>query len=366
MGKGGTADILVVGAGIFGLATALACADRGLSVIVADQEGPGAGASGGPVGALSPHPPERWSAKRAFQLRTLLAAEDYWTTVAARGGVDPGFGRVGRIIPLTTPAARGLAEARAVEAARLWPGALWQVRDAAPGWLAGDAAPEGVVWETLSARIDPRRAIAALAAALSARGGEIRAGWRALAVEAGGVRFDRGAISAGAVVLAAGMGGFDLAAPVLGRLGTGVKGQAALLGGGVAGRPMLYADGLYIVPHADGTVAVGATSEADWTDATGTDAALDALVRRARALCPDLAPVLARWAGVRPRGPRPDPMLGPVPGWEGVFVANGGFRTGLGLAPAVGPAVAAMIAGETPDLPPGFLLGDHLAARRGI
>ncbi|MER2509538.1 MAG: FAD-dependent oxidoreductase, partial [Amaricoccus sp.] len=56
MGKGGSAEVLVIGAGIFGLATALACARRGMSVIVADRAEPGAGASGGPVGALSPHP----------------------------------------------------------------------------------------------------------------------------------------------------------------------------------------------------------------------------------------------------------------------------------------------------------------------
>lgn len=365
MGKGATADILVIGAGIFGLAAALACAGRGLSVIVADQAEPGAGASGGPVGALSPHPPERWSVKRAFQLETLLAAEGYWARVAALGGLDPGFGRVGRVIPLATPAARALAEARAAEARGLWRGALWQVRDAAPPWLAPGAAPEGVVWETLSARLNPRNAIRALSAAVRARGGEIRSGWRARAIAADGAAFDQGRVGAGAVVIAAGMGGFDLMAPVLGRLGKGVKGQAALLAGGVPGRPMLYADGLYVVPHADGTVAVGATSEADWTG-EATDAALEALIERARALCPDLGSVLARWAGVRPRGPRPDPMVGPLPGFDRVFVANGGFRTGFGLAPAVGAAVAALVAGETPVLPPGFLLTDHLAARRDI
>ncbi|WP_299134567.1 FAD-dependent oxidoreductase [uncultured Amaricoccus sp.] len=366
MGKGGSAEVLVIGAGIFGLATALACARRGMSVIVADRAEPGAGASGGPVGALSPHPPERWSAKRAFQLETLLAAEGYWASVAALGGLDPEYGRIGRVIPLATPEARALAEARAVEARALWRGARWTVR-AAPPWLATGAAPEGVVWETLSARLNPRRAIAALVAALRALGGETRPGWRALSAEESGATFDRGRIAAGTVVIAAGLGGFDLTAPGLGRLGKGVKGQAALLaGGGAPGRPMLYADGLYIVPHADGTVAVGATSEADWTDASATDAALDALMDRARALRPDLGPVLARWAGVRPRGPRPDPMLGPLPGQRRVFVANGGFRTGFGLAPAVGAAMAAMIAGEEPMLPPGFRLTDHLAARRDM
>lgn len=52
-------DVLVVGAGIFGLSCAWACIERGLSVVVAERAAPGAGASGGPVGALAPHLPER-------------------------------------------------------------------------------------------------------------------------------------------------------------------------------------------------------------------------------------------------------------------------------------------------------------------
>ena len=59
-------------------------------------------------------------------------------------------------------------------------------------------------------------------------------------------------------------------------------------------------------------------------------------------------------------------MVGHLPGFDRVFVANGGFRTGFGVAPAVGAAIAALVAGERPVLPPGFLLTDHLAARRDI
>jgi glycine oxidase len=44
-------------------------------------------------------------------------------------------------------------------------------------------------------------------------------------------------------------------------IGAGVKGQAAVLQCDLSGMPQVYADGLHIVPHADGTVAVGSTSE---------------------------------------------------------------------------------------------------------
>ncbi|HIF77741.1 MAG TPA: FAD-binding oxidoreductase, partial [Sulfitobacter sp.] len=61
-------DVTVRGAGIFGLSVAWACALRGASVQVVDPAGPAAGASGGIVGALAPHVPENWNAKKAFQL----------------------------------------------------------------------------------------------------------------------------------------------------------------------------------------------------------------------------------------------------------------------------------------------------------
>jgi glycine/D-amino acid oxidase-like deaminating enzyme len=366
MGKTPDADVLVVGAGIFGLACARACLARGLSVVVADRDNPGAAASGGLVGALSPHPPERWNRKKAFQRDALQTAEAWWQAVANEGSTDPGFRRCGRLIPLATPAARDLALARAEGALRHWPEARWTLvaPDHLPDWLDPAAAPFGAVWETLSARLHPRRAVAALAAAVTARGCTIRTGWQAEEVAGACVRFDRGTLTARTVVLAAGTGAFPLIAGLTGRaLGQGVKGQAALLAADASDRPMIYTDGLYVVPHGDGTVAVGSTSETAFADPDATDARLDALIDRARRVSPALraAPVLERWAGLRPRAPRPDPMLGPLPGHPHVLAATGGFKTGFGLAPAVGAAIAAMVAGQTPPLPPGFTIAEHLA-----
>lgn len=356
-------DILVVGAGIFGLSCAWACARRGHRVLVIDRAMPGGGSSGGPVGALAPHPPERWNAKKALQLATLLGAEAHWAEIAAAGGGDPGYGRIGRRVPLMTPSQRRQAEAQAAEAARLWPAPLrWDVVD--------EGGPEGSVRETLSARLNPKRAIAALVAALAARGVEVRAGWQALEVGDGSVRCAQGMVEAGAVILATGADGMAPLARLIGRDpgGQAVKGQAALLAGRLAG-PMITATvpggSLYIVPHADGRVAVGSTSEARWDNPTATDAGLEALLHQARALCPALgaAPVVARWAGLRPRGALPEPMLGRLPGFERLFVANAGFRTGFGLAPAVGAILAEMVEGRAPELPPGFHIEDHLDAR---
>jgi len=71
-------DVTVLGAGIFGLATAWACAARGAKVQVIDPNGIGAGSSSGVVGALAPHVPEQWNAKKQFQFEALDGAAAFW------------------------------------------------------------------------------------------------------------------------------------------------------------------------------------------------------------------------------------------------------------------------------------------------
>lgn len=93
-------EITVRGAGIFGLSIAWALTRRGASVQVVDPYGAGSGSSGGLVGALAPHVPENWNDKKAFQLDSLLMAEAFWTEIQSAGGVDPGYGRTGRLQPI--------------------------------------------------------------------------------------------------------------------------------------------------------------------------------------------------------------------------------------------------------------------------
>ncbi len=311
------ADVTVRGAGIMGLACAFACAARGARVRVIDPYGVGAGASGGLVGALSPHAPDeaRWDEAKALQVQSLVEAERFWSEVRSAGGVEPGYARTGRLMPL--PDDRAVAAAREREAAArvLWPAPFaWEVAGADPAaW--GPVSPSGL-WarDSLAARVDPRRALAALAAAVRAKGG---------AVVAEGPE-------EGAVVEATGAAGL-----VSRGMGGGVKGQAARLARpGVEACPQVYAGGLYVVPHADGTVAVGSTSEKAFADPGSTDAQLDAVVARARALVPALAgaPAVERWAGLRPRAEDGGPVLGRI-GAGGPILANGGFRTGFGMAP---------------------------------
>ena len=330
-----TADMTVMGAGIFGLSVAYACARRGAFVRVIDPHGVAAGSSGGVVGALAPHVPENWNSKKAFQFESLMMAAPFWAGVEALTGADVGYARSGRLQPLADARAVALARARAGTAAELWEGqAVWEVIPAGDvAWMP--PSPTGlVVRDTLSGLIHPRRATRALADAVVALGGEV--------VPVGP--------EDGAVVWATGWHGVQEIG------GTGVKGQAALLRYDAAGQPQLFADALHIIPHADGTVAVGSTSERDFDDPAAVDAGLDDVLARALAAFPVLAgaEVVERWAGVRPRSRSRAPVLGPHPTRPGQFIANGGFKIGFGMTPKVGEVMADLVLEGRDTVPEGF------------
>ncbi|MEM8730528.1 MAG: FAD-binding oxidoreductase [Pseudomonadota bacterium] len=346
-------EVTIRGAGIFGLSIAWACVQRGARVAVVDPTGPGTGASGGVVGALAPHVPENWNTKKAFQFESLLAAEAFWSQVEATGGVSSGYGRTGRVQPVPDAASLPLARARAENANELWQGhAVWEVlpvetAGATSGWGLSPASG-WLIRDTLSARLHPARAMASLVAALTERGVPIHAE----------------APDQGAVVWATGTEGLAHLSETLGRaIGQGIKGQAAVLDADLPpDAPQLFVDGLHLVPHHDGRVAIGSTSERDFEAPFATDDLLEPLIAAARDAVPMLAeaPVLQRWAGLRPRARSRAPLLDVWPDRPGHFIANGGFKIGFGMAPKVAQVMADLILDGRDGIPEAFRLSASL------
>ena len=321
------ADVTVRGAGVFGLCVAWTCIQRGAHVQLIDPNGAGAGASGGVVGAFAPHVPDQWNAKKQFQFEALLMASGFWSGVSTASGLSTGYRRSGRIQPINE-AVVDLARRRAVAAEVNWKGlADWQVGQGPWGWQIRD---------TLSAQIHPRLAVAALAKALEKRG----------------VMVQRDGEDQGQIVHATGWHGL-----VAGGFGGGEKGQAVLLDLDRRAQPQLFADGLHIISHDDGTTAIGSTSEREFDDPTGVDGQCDDLIARAAMILSDLADarVLERWAGVRPRTKNRAPLLGPWPTRPGHFIANGGYKIGFGIAPKVGQLIADLVLEGRDEIPKMFL-----------
>ncbi len=197
--------------------------------------------------------------------------------------------------------------------------------------------------------MNPTRLVQGLARAAEAQGAVIRQETAALGLlrrahRVTGVRLAGETLSADSVVLAAG--------PWTKRLGAAlgvslpvkpVRGQMLALGGGPPPvRHMIWGPKGYVVPKPNGFVFVGATVEEVGYRKGTTARGLASLRRMANALVPALSygTHVDAWAALRPGSPDNLPILGAVPGWDGLWVASGHFRNGILLAPITGRLMA--------------------------
>lgn len=372
-------DVLIAGGGIMGLWAALEADRAGLSTLLIDAGALASGASGGLLGALMPHMPDRWNDKKQLQFDALLSLEGEIAALEAETGLSAGYRRASRLIPLPKPHLRKIAERHQAEAANNWSQQgvrfSWNVLDASPhpDWPNSDMAEAGLVSDTFAARVSPRGLTALLIARLrrsprvTFREGVALA---AIHTERGRVTLSDGSlVGFGHLIVAAGHASFPLLSslgPALARpLGQAVKGQAALLAAPSVSSelPLLYLDGLYIVPHEGGLVAIGSTSEDRFDAPHSTDGQLESLISRAMELAPRLAgaAVVERWAGLRPKAIDRDPMVGPHPSAERVIALTGGFKVSFGLAHVLARAAVGTIVGREAGLPESFSTAHHVA-----
>lgn len=375
-------ELLIVGGGIMGLWAGVMAERAGIKTVLVERDRFGAGASGGVLGALMPYMPDKWDDKKQLQFASLCRLEDEVESLEEQTGLSVGYRRSGRIIPLPKPHLRTIALRHEQDALLSWQTEtrrfFWRVKDSSgiAGWPADDATGSGVILDTLAARLDPRAMIAALAAFLrQSRHVRLMEGRRIerLDPRTGTALFADGeTLKFGACVLAAGTGSFGLLDTLhdnaMPTSGTAVKGQAALLRADVdPALPVIFFDGIYIVPHENGLVAVGSTSENSFTDPVSTDGKLDDLLVRARRIAPVLAdaPVVERWAGLRPKPASRDPMVGVHPEHHNLHILTGGFKISFGIAHRLAESVIGGILGKTdPELPASFVAANHIAALR--
>ncbi|MEM5501427.1 FAD-binding oxidoreductase [Ahrensia kielensis] len=364
-------DIAIIGGGIVGLWTAYYAALSGQNILLIDKDELGHGASYGLLGALMPHQPINWNDKKQFQLDGLTTLPDQIANLQARSEVDCGYFRCGRIMPIGNEAKRKQSTTWAQGAKEHWVSPFdWTVHDKNPadGWL-NDIGPHGYNSDDLSARINPRALVKALTVMMGTFSNvTILTHTRVHAVENTGAMTlnDDTKIHPAKTIITAGFESFDLLQPLTEKkLGWGVKGQAALLKPAQeinVASPILYDGGTYVIAHENGNVAIGSTSEREFTDAAQTDEKLDAVIAKAKAICPMLenAQVIERWAGIRPRAAGRDPLIGMLPDTPDIIVATGGFKITLAIAHIMARCALSAAAGQIDAIPESFQVKAHL------
>lgn len=372
-------DVLVVGGGIIGCWTAYKAGKRGLKTLLIDQDQIGAGASGGVLGALMPHMPERWDGKKQFQFEALHALPDEIKLLEDETSLSCGYYQCGRIAPIMNDTKRGQMAGHLPNIEKYWLGVYdWQILDKSPidDWPIASKAEHGVVYDTLSARVNPRKLLAALKQAiLNDDNITLQEGVGLLNYDEAkntARLSDQSEIKFSHIVLAAGPNTFGFVAPSLSvptlALGKPIKGQAAILKADLDPTwPIMFDTGLYAIAHKDGHVAVGSTSEIEFDDPLSTDHQLESLIERAREFCPRLkdAQVLERWAGLRPRAIGRDPLIDQMPDAANVIVATSGFKITFGVAHKMADvAIEHILEEKKTSVPESFRISAHLAKAR--
>lgn len=359
-------DLIIIGGGIVGLWSAYFAAKLGLKTVLVEEHGIAAGASGGLLGALMPHSPDRWNPKKQFQFEALTQLPSLVDELESRTGQQVGYRRVGRIAPILKDHHVDDVARRSEGATEFWQSEggtfAMQQMEAGPAenWPAAGAMPFGVAVDNLSARLSPRKLIMALAGALHGNI-DLRFGTRAAFLGEKQVTLGDGSVlHADKILVSAGLASFDMLRPYAPKIaGRGVKGQAAILDTNLdPNLPIIYSDGVYLIVHDDGSTAIGSTSEKEFSDGRETDHLLDDVVEKARALSPLIkdAPVIERWAGVRPQAQGRDPLLGALPNNDWLYVATGGFKISFGIAHLMAQAVIGAAADDenAPPIPDAF------------
>lgn len=376
-------SLLIIGGGIMGLWAAVKADRLGIDTLLLEAGKIGHGASGGLLGALMPHMPDRWSEKKQFQFDALVSLEADIAAIEAETGLFAGYRRCGRVIPLPKSHLRAIAERHRDEARVNWQAAErrfhWHVLDAPPadGWVDAGAGEAGFVHDTLAAKVSPRAFVASLAHYLHhSRHVRVREHCGVSALDPAGVaQLASGQrVMFGHAIVSAGHQSFPLLSDAFGlssagSIGQPIKGQAVLLRADTdPSLPVVFLNGLYVVPHEDGTVAIGSTSEEEFDDAFSTDERLDALIEKARQIVPSLgnATVIERWAGLRPKAIGRDPMVGTHPDSPRIVALTGGFKVSFGLAHRLADAALDTVLGKVPDVPAGFTLEDHIRVSNRI
>lgn len=108
---------------------------------------------------------------------------------------------------------------------------------------------------------------------------------------------------------------------------------------------MVYQDGFYMVPRADGYLLAGSTLEDVGFDATTTEEVRDSLQLKAEALMPSLKnqPIIKHWSGLRPGTLDNIPTIAPHPHIANLYLNTGHFRYGLTMAPVSALKIANLI-----------------------
>lgn len=340
-----TPDVIVVGAGVIGLATAVAAARRGLRITVIGDQRPGE-ASSAAAGMLAPSVERATGAAHEFAIAARDRYPDYVEDLAEETGIRVPLNRVGILqVALTTAGVRGLRKTAL-------PGSEWleraEVAELEP--TLGHAL--GAVLSPDDGAVDNVTLLRALTALADASPLITRIQGTVASVDNGThsprVRLANGEnVDSGFVVVAGGAWSSLIEGVPLLSAVTPARGQLIAYDS-IGLRHVVYGPRGYLVPRVNLQTIAGSTMENVGFDSRTTEEGLDRIRSASEEIAPALsiAPVQSSWAGLRPVTPDLLPLIGAEVSHPSIIYACGHSRNGILLAPITGDVVSSLLVGE--------------------
>ena len=376
-------DVIVAGGGVVGATAAYLCARGGLRTLLLDRVDTGRATDAG-AGIIAP----RTSTRSEALIELGLRSGDFYPTLlgylAEDGGGDTGYARCGdlRVAVTGDELAHFGALVAALDARRAQHGypTAEEVREVSPddarALFPPLARPLRALHDRTAARVDGRLLNQALLKAAAGRKVTyVRASADRLMVEGGrvvGIATGAEVHRTGSVIITGGAWTPALAGP----LGVTIavapqRGQIIHLqvpDRATGDWPVVHAfHDHYIVCWAGGRVVAGATRETgSGFDPRITAAGVHEVLGEALRVAPGLAgaAMLETRVGLRPLSADGLPVVGPVPGVVGAYVATGHGPSGLTLGPYSAALVTELVLGRAPALDLTPFRADRFAAAR--
>lgn len=356
-GTGETADVVIVGGGIIGLAIARALAQRGMRrVCLIERARLGAEASAAAGGMLAVQ-------AEADEVNPFLelacASRDIYPNFAEalreETGVDIELERTGTLYLAVTEEDERETEHRY----------RWQTRAGLAVEKLTTAEARGIepcvsphvrraLRFPLDVQVENRRLVSALVAAAEKYGVRLITGThvRSIQIEHGrvaGVETSGGMLSAPVVIVAGGAWSSFIQSsggalprvtvePVRGQMLCFETLQRLT-------RHVIYSPRGYLIPRLRGRLLAGSTTEHAGFDKRVTGGGIHTIMTHALEIAPAVSSLtlLETWAGLRPRAEDDLPVLGQCAEVRGLVYATGHYRNGILLAPITGELIADVV-----------------------
>ncbi|MBP1916958.1 D-amino-acid dehydrogenase [Lederbergia galactosidilyticus] len=355
---------IIIGAGILGASTAYHLAKAGADVTVIDRRDEGQ-ATQAAAGIVCP-----WLSQRRNQAWYQLAKSGaaYYPQLIAElenaGETNTGYAQVGALSLHTDRKKLQAMEQRAIERRKDAPeiGDIQLLTtDEAKKMFPPLADRYGAVYISGAARVDGAATRDALLRAAESNGAMIVRGNACLQVSGKkivGVHVDGREFSCNTALVANGAWAKELFEPLGIQINVDFqKGQIIHMQAKSERTdkwPVIMPPGVhYIVPFSDGRIAVGVTHENNTGfDVAPTVSGMHEIFEKASEVAPGLSKnyFLDVKVGFRPFTPGFLPIIGPLPDYEGIYLANGLGSSGLTVGPYLGAQLAKLALGEKLDI----------------